>query len=173
MEAAYKTLDKLAKFSGSISFVAFVGMMLLIVVDVLLRFFLNSPILGSYEIVEQLMFCGVFASFAYGQMTGSHIHITLFVMKVPQKIGLFLYGLGELLSAAIVFVLCYAAIEQAKLASLQSYTTLILEIPTTPFFWIEVIASAILALTILYNSIKYFTGVFNEEIGNQLSSQWV
>lgn len=172
MKAISKILDRVAAAMGAVSLICFGGIMLFIVADVLLRYAFKQPILGSYEIVEQLMFCGVFASFSYAQQQNSHIHITMLITKMPKTLALLIFGLGGVLSATLAAFVCYAATQQAILAKASAYTTAILKIPTYPFLWIEVAAMVIFALTLLLGAIRTFAAIGNKELQTEIISEW-
>jgi TRAP-type C4-dicarboxylate transport system permease small subunit len=172
MKNIVKTVDVIAQVLNWVSLVCFAGIMFFIVVDVLLRFIFNSPILGSFEIVERLMFCGVFCSFAFAQTTGTHIHITMIVSKVPKKIGLLIFGLGNLLSTAICIVLCHAVIQQAMLEVEKHYTTAILKIPTAPFYYVVIAAVIAFAIALLWSTCKCFIALFNKTVEEEVTSAW-
>ena len=89
---------------GYVTFAAFFVIMAFIVINVFMRFVLDSPVLGAYEIVEQMMFVGVFCSFAYAQQQGSHIRVSMLLMHLPRPVSMALCGLTSLLGAGILGV---------------------------------------------------------------------
>ena len=126
----------LTKVVGAVSIISYVGIvfvMLFIVLDVLLRFFAGKPILGSYEIVERVEMCLVFASFAYTSMEHSHVHVSMLIMYLPRKCRLVCYSLTELVCGVMAAVVAYAATIQAQTAAVSGYTTGVLFIPLAPF----------------------------------------
>lgn len=158
----------ISKLLNYVSFICFAGIMFFIVIDVVLRYVLNKPILGSYEIVEQLMLCGVFCAFAYAQTTNTHIHISMILVKLPRRARRAVFGLGELASAGIGAVLCIAILQQANLSVAQHYTTAILKFTTSPFLYIAVVATAAFVLTLLLSAVKNFIAVFNGNYETEL-----
>ena len=156
-----------------ISYICFTGVMLFIVVDVLLRYLLNSPILGSYEIVEQLMLCGVLCSFAHAQMKKTHIHVTMLIGLFPKKAGVFLFALGEFISAVTGAILCNALIKQTAMAMNYHYTTVVLKFSTVPSYVIISIAAGVLSLALLTGALKGFAGLFIKEYAAEVTADWV
>ena len=72
----------LNKFANGVAWVSFVGvafLMLLNVADVVMNKLTGQSILGAYEISQSTLMCTVFASFAYGQVHKTHIHMTLLI----------------------------------------------------------------------------------------------
>jgi TRAP-type C4-dicarboxylate transport system permease small subunit len=137
-----------------ISYVGFFGIMLLIVADVIMRCAFNSPIVGAYEIVQYILMAAVFASFAYCQSERGHVHVTMFLTLMPQKLRFFLYSFTGLLSTAIGFFVGYAAVLQAQLATASHYTTGVLKFVTYPFFWVEAVTMFVFAIAMLFDVVR-------------------
>ncbi|MFA9423119.1 MAG: TRAP transporter small permease [Sedimentibacter sp.] len=161
-------LSKLTSIVSIISYAGIFMIMVLIVVDVFVRFIIGTTIVGAYEIVERLLFCSVFASFAYAQSHKGHVHVTMLVSLFPAKVRMFFLGLTGIFSVVICFVLAYAASLQAIQAFVSNYTTGVLKIKLFPFYWVEFVAMIVLGLAVLYDSLKCFVGISNQEISNEV-----
>ena len=80
-----------AKFLGRceqalilVAIFATAAMMLLTSADALMRYMLNSPILGAYEITERyLMVAAIFLGFSYAYRGGAFIRVTFLVDRLP------------------------------------------------------------------------------------------
>ena len=172
MKVLTKIIYYLSQAFNVLAYICFFGVMIFIVTDVMLRFIFNSPILGAYEIVEQLMLCGVFASFAYAQIKGAHIHVTMVIAKLPKRVAIAVFALGELLSGAFAAFLCYSFIQQVQMAIAYNYRSVVLKFSTVPAFVVISIAAGVFALTLLLSSLKSFIGIFNEEYAKEVLSNW-
>lgn len=172
MKALKKISSVLNSILGYITFVAFFVIMAFIVINVFMRFVLDSPVLGAYEIVEQMMFVGVFTSFAYAQQQGSHIRVTMFLMKMPRKAAMFICGLTGLCGTAILCVLTYAAVLQFKLASANHYTTAMLKFSLSPFYLLEIICAVIFAFAVLVDTLQYFAAIGNDSLAEELAAKF-
>ncbi len=157
-------IHKIASVVSIISFVGFFGIMFLTVCDVIIRYVSGVSILGVYEIVERVMVCAVFASFAYTQTEHGHVSITMLVMKFPPKVTSIIYCIHSLLSTAISVLVIYAAYRQGNVAMSSNYTTGVLYIPLWPFYWVEIVSMAILAITLFYEAIEHFVALFSPTI---------
>lgn len=157
---------------GYISFVAFFVIMAFIVLNVIMRYLFNSPILGAYEIVEQMMLVGVFCSFAYAQEQGVHIRVTMLIMHLPKRVAMVVCALMDLGATVILILLTYSAYNQDMLALQNAYTTAQLKISLVPFYTLEVICSAIFAIAMLLDAVDYIRGIFNKDIANELCSKF-
>lgn len=154
------------------SYVGFLAIMGIIVVDVVLRKLTSSGITGSYELVERVLMFAVFASFAYTQSLQGHVHVTMFVSKFPAKLRFVVLGLTGLLSAFAAFLLAYAAVVQANDALRKSTMTGVLGIPLFPFFWIEAVCMAAFGLALLWDVVRSFAAIGNQEVAEEIQANW-
>lgn len=166
-----RTESILYKITNAVSLLSFVGILLIMgitVGDVIMRFVTGRTIIGAYEIVERLLFCAVFASFAYAQIHKGHVHITMVIGILPKNIRMFILGLTGLLSTFMCFTLAYAATIQANMSLKSNYTTGVLKIKLFPFYWLEFATMLVFAFVVLWDAIKCFVGMANEEVANQI-----
>jgi TRAP-type C4-dicarboxylate transport system permease small subunit len=171
-----KLCDKIVgRLAGAVGMVGTVGIfliMLLIVLDVFLRFTFNSPIMGSYELVERGMFCAIFASFAYAQTEKAHIRIELLVGKFPEKLHMLFDFFFGILSTGTAALIAYAAVLQAQTAFSSSYTTSVLIISLYPFYWVEFVCMLVFAIALLYDSVKNMIAIFNKQVAENVKAGW-
>lgn len=165
-------LKKLSRLVGLVTYAGFISIMAIIVVDVFLRFVFNSPILGSYEMVQYILMICVFCSFAYCQSLHGHIHVTMFIMKMPQKPKMLCSALTGLLSAITAAFVSYAAALQGILSKETGYSTSVLGIPIWPFLWVECFGMAIFAVALLYDVVLSSIAICDKELAAELVSEW-
>ena len=175
-----QTLMKLEKYTRGVSFavaltsaVCLVIMVLLIVVDVFLRKMFNSPILGSYEIVQYLLMVTVFASFAFTQSEKGHIRVTMFTNLLPWRLHSAFSALGEILGAGLIFMLAYAAALQAQYVRSEGVVSDVLKFSITPFFWVEAVSMAVFGFVLLFDSACNIAGIFNRDYADKLFKDYV
>ena len=171
-----KKIDKIfSGISNAIGYVSYVGLvaiMLLIVVDVLLRKLMKTGIVGSYELVERMLLITIFAAFAFTQTHRGHIHVTLFLTKLPKTVRMFLFGFFGLLSTAASAFCAYSIMAQGSFSFTAATFTAVLKIPLYPFFYIAAFCMLIFTFTLLWDSIKCFAGMKNDEIREDIQSSW-
>ncbi len=171
-----KKIDRaLLGFTTTVSLVSYVGflaVMLIIVVDVLQRKITGTGINGAYELVERILMCGVFAAFAYTQSLRGHVHVTMFISKLPSKPRFLVFGLTGILSSMGAFALAYAAVLQAQYSMSAGTMTGVLQIALYPFFFIEAICMAIFGLTLLWDVCKSFIAIGNKDVAEDIESSW-
>ena len=172
MKKAENVVKKITGVVSIISFIGFFFIMALTVCDVLIRKLTGQSILGVYEIVERVMICAVFASFAYTQTSHAHVNITMVVAALPQKLRFLIMTLNNLISAAVSVLVAYAAWRQCNVARASHYTTGVLLIPTWPFYWVEIVAMAVLCLAFLFHAVKNAAAIINKELAVEIQSTW-
>jgi len=80
-----KAISTVTRFLHMIGQFVLVLMVLITVVDVFLRYVLNRPILGSYELTEFMMAVLVFGSLAYTMAVKGHVCVDLVVNRLPER----------------------------------------------------------------------------------------
>lgn len=174
MKKIEKVISILTSIVSTLSYLGFLAVMVLIVVDVVMGKVTGgvTRVIGAYEIIQYLLLCGVFASFAYTQSLHGHVHVTMLISKFPQKLRFLIYGITYILSAATAALLTYAAAAQANYSISAGTKTGVLGIPLFPFFWVECFCMAIFAITLVWDVIKSFIAMFNKEVAEEIQSTW-
>ena len=136
----------LSRIADSVGRVILALMVILISLDVVLRYFFNRPIKGSYELIEFMMVLVVFLGLAYTQVRKGHVSITLFTGKLsPGQLSVIL-SITYLLCIIIFSLITWRGILQAEALRVNGTSSDLLFIPNFPFMWIVVIASVLLSL---------------------------
>ena len=170
MKKIERILDRLIGLVSFVSYAGFTSIMLLIVTDVFFRYVFNDPIMGSYEITERLVFCAVFASFSYAQRQKAHVRITMIILLFPSKLEFLCAAITELLSSAIALVIAYAAFVQGRTALNANYVSGVLAMPLYPFFWVECVTMIAFSATLLFDAVKSFTALFDDEAAKEIQA---
>ncbi len=157
MKLINKTIEKLCSVLNIASEILIAAMMALIVVNVALRAFFNTPIRGVYDILLMLFISAISLSLAHCYLTDGHVNITFIMDKFPvivQKlVRIILNVISTIMFGAIGwFILsCYA-----KNVKLSGKTTLTTSTPHYPLYYVLAIGILILALAILMKIINEF-----------------
>ena len=171
-----KKIDKIIAYIAggisSVTYVAFIGIMFTISVDVTMRKVFQFSIPGSYELVERMLLLLVFAAFAYTQTNRGHIHVTLFIRLFPKWLRMSLFGVLGLVSAVTAVICGYAVWIQANYSVSSRTVTAVLLIPLYPFFYVASLCMYAFAFTLLWDAIKSFIGIANDEVAEDIQSTW-
>lgn len=168
-----RVTDKLCYYISFFSMAVAVFMALMLTVDVILRklpFGWTVP--GAYEITQVFLSTFVFSSWAYTQTVHGHIHVVMFIQKMPQKLRFFCYGLTSLLSVATMIFAAYAVYFQIFAVKKSGESTANLLIPYWPFYIFEFAAFVMLAIVLLRDAIKAVCAIFSAELAEEIQTDW-
>lgn len=123
---------------------------LVVVVNVIGRYFFHKPILGTVEIVELVVVVFAFLAMPYTALKRGHVFVELITYRLSRRIQAILARIAFFLSAAGVAFMTYQgiifAIEFSR--DLRQATDL-LHIPYAPFRAVMALGSLLLCLMLL------------------------
>jgi TRAP-type C4-dicarboxylate transport system permease small subunit len=134
---------------------ALTGLMLLTVSDVLLRYFFDAPILGSYEVTELTMIVIVYPGLAWVAVKRANIKIDLVVGRLSPRTQGILDSIVCFLSLCIIGLLAYFSVPQAIFIMGKMTLTDELEIPLFPFYFLIALGFVILFFAVMINLIEF------------------
>lgn len=118
-----------------LSVLATAAMMLLTSADALLRYTINQPIIGAYEVTEKyLMVAAIFLGMSYAYRGGAFIRVTFLVDKLPRPLRLAADAIAYLVCLVTMAVLLWATTLQAMREIGGSTMLATLPIPTGPSY---------------------------------------
>lgn len=133
---------------GSMSLVI---MMVLTVIDVAGRYLFNTPILGAFEVTENLVLVLTFSYIGYAQKHQRHVAVSVVVDRMPHKLRyasiLFNQGVGLILFILITVMSSTRAIELIHIGE----TSPNLAIPNYPFVLFLSLGSLVMCFEYLRN----------------------
>jgi TRAP-type C4-dicarboxylate transport system permease small subunit len=165
--------DKVCYYVSFLSMAVIVIMMCLIAVDVLISHIFNVRIVGAYEITQMLLTIFVFSSWAYTQTVHGHIHVVMFVSKMPKKMRFFAYGLTSVISTVTMAIAAYAVYHQVIAKFYNNERTGNLMILHWPFYIFEFVALVLLSVVLLRDAVKSIGAMFNDAFAEEVQSTWV
>ena len=168
MKQITKIVNIIAKISLWISIIMMVAIVILIVTDIILRYVFRNPITGGYEIVELLLLMAISFSLAAGQIKRQHVHMTILVNALPLKLRMLCQGVFFLLTTVTVGLLTYGGWLQAVSIQKSGFYTQIVKIPYYPFEYFCSIGLGIFTLTLLWDTIRCFIGIFRKDIAEEV-----
>jgi len=108
--------DRLQRFQLWLAALALVILMLVTVCDVTLRYLFNSPVRGSYDIVESMLLVFVFNGMAAGFFLRRHIVIDLIDSAIGRRATAVLIRIADVLSVVCLALLIWAMLRPAMQA---------------------------------------------------------
>ena len=98
---------KIEKVLTAISWIVTIAVTIMIVTDIILRFFFNHPLPATWEISEVCMPAIVFMAFAYTLTMDQHVKMSLVKERVPPRVQVAFEVVTNLISAALCCLITY------------------------------------------------------------------
>jgi len=149
------------RVAAVIAAIVLAGMMLLTVGDVVGRYFFNSPIKGTWELVGLFLICAGTWGLGYCQMEKSHISISIILERFPKRVRALFRSFTYLVGLLGFGIICW----RVFLLSLKYFTmprgnvTDTLEVPYAPFMLALSIGTGLMVLILLIDLIRSLTEV--------------
>ena len=163
------------KLSLVIAFVGLLGivvMMFYTVIDVFARLVLGKAMTGVIEVMSLLFCATLYSGFAYTQTRHDHIHVTMFVSRIPGKGRFATWGITSLIALAISVTVTIASFIQTGIVREQGLYSQLLWIPLYPFYLFGAVCMGIYSLCLLLDTIKSFLSLSNKELADEISAIW-
>ena len=146
-----KVVHFVSRFAHGVGAGVLAVMMFFTALDVTLRYFFNSPIMGSFELTEYMMVIVISLSLAYCAMLKGHVNVDFVILRFPQRTREIIGGITSVISLAVFFVLSWQCFEQTMVLKSSGQTSGILFIPTYPFVGVVAIGCALTCLVSFAN----------------------
>jgi TRAP-type C4-dicarboxylate transport system permease small subunit len=129
---------------------------LLTVADVFGRYFLSSPITGTYELVGLFLVCAGTWGWGYCQLEKRHISVSILTEHLTKRTQTILTCVGYFLGLVGFSLLCWRVflLAWSYIFIPRGGTTLTLGIPFAPFMFMLAITAGVMALILLIDFIK-------------------
>jgi TRAP-type C4-dicarboxylate transport system permease small subunit len=134
-------------------------MMLLVAIDVILRYVFNSPYTGSYDFIEMMMAVLVFCGLAYCTYEEGHVRVDVILSRLSARNRGILSVIAYIPSVLIVGLITWRLGDRVWniFKSPPGPTTLTLQIPHWPFIILATLGSFLFFLELavyLVRSVK-------------------
>jgi len=144
-----KATDRATRVSGGVGAAAVVVMMFLTAVDVLLRYFFNRPVAGSWEITEYLMVITVALTLGYCAAMKGHVRVEVIVSLFSKKAQAFTHSLVLVLGVILFSLMTWQSAVQAVAIHRTGTYSSVLHVPVYPFVWVLFVGSLLITLVFL------------------------
>jgi TRAP-type C4-dicarboxylate transport system permease small subunit len=125
--------------------------MILTVADVSLRYLVNHPIAGTFELTEFLLVILASFGFAYTALQNGHVTVDLVIERFSPKIQAVIDTITSLISIGVFVTVTWASILYARSEWKAKAVSTILLLPRFPFILVVAVGCAVLCLALLVN----------------------
>ena len=150
-----KIIYSIAGKGGFIGSLTMMGLVLLTVADVVLRYFFNSPILGSFELTEFSLILLVFFAIPWGTAQKVNVRVDLLVGTLPARIRAIFDSITCFISLLVTALFAWYTIPQAKYMMKLGSESDMLEIPLWPFYFVVALGFFLLFFVLIGNLIDF------------------
>lgn len=139
----------LARWLNNIGMGFIALLMILITLDVLLRWIANRPIKGVNELSELTMLLVVFLTIGFTQLMKSNVSVDLFFTRFPRRMQLIVDTFTYLLSLGITVLMLWQSIVYNSYLADINRQSVILKVPVAPFQLVMAIGFSVLTIVLL------------------------
>jgi len=148
-------LERLASVFYGIGSGILAVLMLFTFVDVILRYFFNSPITGDYEISSFMMVLVIPSGLALTALQRKHIRVDVFTTLLPKRVQDGLSSFGYLITLGLLCFMIWQAAVYAKMIYEAGTKASSVPIPHWPFIIVLTIFLILFALVVFRDLILY------------------
>jgi len=141
-----KVVSPVSRVLGDISMVVLVFVTVLVVVDVCLRRFFNSPIQGSHDLSSLGFSMIVFLPLAWCAINDGHVELNVVVKRLPKITQLSIEVIMMFITTVILGLMSWQLLMQGTKLQAANVETAILGIPIHPFLYAATLGSLMLTL---------------------------
>ena len=152
----HRAVKGVSRWINHISMAAIFTIMAILVVDIILRNFFKSAILGAAEMVEMGMVLIVFCGFAHTQVEKGHVNVTIVTNLLPAKARYCLECLVMLFTTVLSYLVTVSSFKTAAKFYAEKAATAVLNISSTPFACVMAVAMAVFTLTLFFEAVESF-----------------
>ncbi len=131
-------------------------MVVLILVDILGRLIFNSPIPGTYELIEYAMVIVIIFAMAYCQVRKGHIDVSSLVDMFPKPLQTVMNFLINLVSFLMMGCIAWQTVVKGFIDQKSGTTSSVLFIVKYPFVFLAAFGFALIALVFLIQMLTPF-----------------
>jgi len=134
---------------NSVGVLFLMAMMLLMVVDVFLRRVFQQPLTGSFEVVQFMQVTLVYLGVAYTTIKKAHISIDLITSRLSERTSALIESIMLFLGLGFFALITWRNILRAEELWMEKATSVLLEIPLFPFYYMLAFGCGVLCLVLL------------------------
>jgi TRAP-type C4-dicarboxylate transport system permease small subunit len=146
-----------AKLLNGIAAASLFGIMILTGLDVCFRYIFNSPITGSFEMIEFMLPIVIAFGLAYCALEKGHVQVELVTSKLPRRPQALMNCIACLVFFGLFLLITWQSWIRAKGMMDAGQRSITLDVPVSPFVLALALGSAALCLVVLRDLFSYLS----------------
>lgn len=155
--SAETIINRISQVVGAVAILFLVGMMLLTVADVFLRYVFSAPIKGSLELTEFFMVVAGFLGIAWCAVKRGHVKVDLIVRHMPPRAQGITDTITMLLAMTVVPLIAWQGFAQARYLMVENFVSPSLNIPEFPFYMVMGIGYVLIFFVMITVLVEFIT----------------
>lgn len=133
IKSFYRIIKPINLVASSVGIILLAAMMFLTAADVVLRYSLNKPILGSYELTQYMLAIIISVGLAYCSIEKGHVNIDILTTKLSTRTRAILDSVTGLLGLIVAGLMTWQTIIYIPMLQKSGLVSSVLLIPIYPF----------------------------------------
>jgi TRAP-type C4-dicarboxylate transport system permease small subunit len=159
---ASRVIDPIVRWIFNVGVFLLALMMFLTAADVILRYFFNRPILGSYEISEFMMAALAAVTIGYAARIDAHVNVDLIYARLPQGLQHLLSLFTNLVCVVFFGLMSWRNFYQSRVLQNAHSVSASLSIPEFPFVLVLGVGFGITALVFFLKFLESLAKALNQ-----------
>jgi len=156
-DCLHRVMQPVAHIIHNIGYVFLTLMMFLVFSDVMLRYFFNKPILGSFDVTELMMGVFIACCLAYCAIENGNVKTEVLVERLPVRAQEIIDTVTSFIGLIFFSLITWQSFIQAQSAFDSQVMSAVLHIPTFPFVAIVAFGCFLLTLVLLSDFLTFLS----------------
>jgi TRAP-type C4-dicarboxylate transport system permease small subunit len=154
---------QVSKFAGILALIFLMGIMLLTVADVVMRYFFNAPIPGTTELTIYCVIVAGFLGLSWCAVQKAHLKVDILINYFPVRVRKIINIVMLVLAMTVVPLVAWQSFAQSEIIRMEHVLSDFLKIPAFPFYIIIGISFTLLGLVVITLIVDMIRQVINNE----------
>jgi TRAP-type C4-dicarboxylate transport system permease small subunit len=151
----YKIIRHINKVTGSVGMICLAAMMFLTAADVILRYAINKPITGSYELIQFMMVITVSLGLSYTALEKGHVTLDIVTSHLPKRARGIIDSVVGLLGLIMAVLMTWQACIYVTTIQKSQVTSTVLLVPMYPFVAFAAFGLAFFSLVLVLHILEF------------------
>jgi len=160
-----KVIILMTRIFNSIGSTILLLMVLLMGLNVVLRYVFGMPIKGTVELEEFMLVLLVFLGLAYATIQKGHVRIDFILLRLPQTLQAVINTFVSFLTLVLCLVMVWQSAIWAQHNWSHNVRSVVLRVPLFLFVYVVVFGSALLCLVLLIEFLHYLSETIRTKWG--------